>query len=94
MPDEPSAGELYSLGKRNPCNNWAMKDFFSGSREKVHCMLPDDHEYEHSLPHIDFDHSKAWRAGVITDVWYKDKVSDLQLKDPDDNTKVNPKAKS
>lgn len=74
MPDEPSVGELYYLGRKNPCENWAMKDFFSGSHEKVHCSLPVDHEYEYGLPHIDISQSKAWRNGHITDVWFKDKA--------------------
>lgn len=73
FPECWSVGELYSMGKSDPCGDWAMKDIWSGGKEKVHCMLPFNHYDDHDLPHIDFDQSKAWQHGWITDVWYKDK---------------------
>lgn len=97
FPEYLSVGELYSLGKKNPCGDWAMKNIWSGSREKVFCSLPSNHEYpdEYGLPHIDFDQSKAWQDAWITDVWYKDKATDSQGNDtelPSEHKAAKPQA--
>lgn len=72
FPEKLSVGELYAKGKQNPCGDWCIDNFWSGGNHRIECQLALDHEYELGLPHISFDNSKAWRAGVITDVWYKD----------------------
>ena len=74
--DYYTVGELYLKGKKDPCGAWAMEDIWSGSKEKVHCQLPRDHdEEEMNLPHMDFNKQKAWKDYWITDIWYKDTVS-------------------
>jgi hypothetical protein len=78
MPDEPGVGELYRLGKDNPCGAWCISDFWEGGRNRIECQLPSDHEYEYGMPHISIDNSKAWRNGIITDVWYKDNARGRQ----------------
>lgn len=65
---------LICLGRKNPCGEWCIDTTKLYLKPTPHltCQMPYDHEYEHGVPHIDVEHNKVWRNGLLDELWVKD----------------------